>query len=141
MSRCCFAEPANPKYWYQRYDYFSKFEDGVMIDQGQFSIQAPSLVVLFSCLLSTRAEGWYSVTPEEIAKLIAERCRCNTIIDAFCGVGGNTIAFAATCGAQAFFSVLYSRTSCVVFLSRWLAGSLAHGLAGSLAGSRARDRD
>ena len=47
------------------------------------------------CLLDE--EGWYSVTPELIADQIAERCRCDTILDAFCGVGGNSIAFAKTC--------------------------------------------
>jgi len=47
------------------------------------------------CLLD--AEGWYSVTPERVADRIAERCRCETILDAFCGVGGNAIAFAKTC--------------------------------------------
>ena len=47
------------------------------------------------CLLDE--EGWYSVTPEAIATQIAERCRCGTIVDAFCGVGGNAIAFAQTC--------------------------------------------
>ncbi|KAF8624141.1 hypothetical protein AX17_007204 [Amanita inopinata Kibby_2008] len=47
------------------------------------------------CLLDE--EGWYSITPETIADQIAERCRCDTILDAFCGVGGNAIAFAKTC--------------------------------------------
>lgn len=47
------------------------------------------------CLLDE--EGWYSVTPERIANQIAERCRCDTVVDAFCGVGGNAIAFAQTC--------------------------------------------
>ncbi|KAH7903583.1 RNA cap guanine-N2 methyltransferase-domain-containing protein [Hygrophoropsis aurantiaca] len=47
------------------------------------------------CLLDE--EGWYSVTLERIAHQIAERCRCDTILDAFCGVGGNAIAFAKTC--------------------------------------------
>lgn len=47
------------------------------------------------CLLDD--EGWFSVTPELIANQIAERCRCDTILDAFCGVGGNAIAFAQTC--------------------------------------------
>ncbi|KAJ3576546.1 hypothetical protein NP233_g349 [Leucocoprinus birnbaumii] len=47
------------------------------------------------CLLDE--EGWYSVTPERIADQIAERCRCDVVLDAFCGVGGNAIAFAKTC--------------------------------------------
>jgi len=42
-------------------------------------------------------EGWFSVTPERIARHIASRCQCDLIIDAFCGVGGNTIQFAFTC--------------------------------------------
>jgi trimethylguanosine synthase len=41
--------------------------------------------------------GWFSVTPESIACHIAERCQSDTILDAFCGVGGNAIQFAMTC--------------------------------------------
>jgi trimethylguanosine synthase len=41
--------------------------------------------------------GWFSVTPSEIAEHIADRCRADVILDAFCGVGGNAIAFARTC--------------------------------------------
>jgi len=42
--------------------------------------------------------GWYSVTPEMLAEHIASRVQeisptC-TVVDAFCGVGGNTIQFA-----------------------------------------------
>jgi trimethylguanosine synthase len=37
------------------------------------------------------------VTPERIAEHIADRCRCDVIVDAFCGVGGNAIQFAFTC--------------------------------------------
>lgn len=51
------------------------------------------------CLLDE--EGWFSVTPERIANQIAERCRCDTILDGFCGVGGNAIAFAQTCNRGA----------------------------------------
>ncbi|KAF9160974.1 Trimethylguanosine synthase [Actinomortierella ambigua] len=63
------------KYWHQRYRYFSLYDEGVHMDK----------------------EGWYSVTPEKIASHIAERCACDVIIDAFCGVGGNAIQFALTC--------------------------------------------
>lgn len=61
--------------FFQRERYFSLYSQGCLLDD----------------------EGWYSVTPELIANQIAERCRCDTILDAFCGVGGNAIAFAQTC--------------------------------------------
>lgn len=73
------------KYYHQRYDYFSLFDEGIQIDE----------------------EGWYSVTPEIIADHIAkeahsialtnktsETSSSTVILDAFCGVGGNTIQFA-----------------------------------------------
>ncbi|KDQ55486.1 hypothetical protein JAAARDRAFT_59975 [Jaapia argillacea MUCL 33604] len=63
------------KYYSQRHRYFSLYDSGCLLDE----------------------EGWYSVTPERIADQIAERCRCDVILDAFCGVGGNAIAFAKTC--------------------------------------------
>ncbi|TEB39893.1 S-adenosyl-L-methionine-dependent methyltransferase [Coprinellus micaceus] len=65
------------KYFSQRYRYFSLYSEppGCLLDE----------------------EGWFSVTPERIANQIAERCRCDTILDGFCGVGGNAIAFAQTC--------------------------------------------
>ena len=52
-----------------RYNLFSRFDEGIELD----------------------VESWFSVTPEAIAQHIAERCRCDVIIDAFCGVGGNAI--------------------------------------------------
>ena len=58
-----------------RYNLFSRFDEGIELDD----------------------ESWFSVTPEAIAQHIAERCRCDVIIDAFCGVGGNAIQFAQTC--------------------------------------------
>jgi trimethylguanosine synthase len=68
-------DPELAKYWSQRYRLFSLYDHGIKMDQ----------------------EGWFSVTPEKIAEHIAERCRCDVIVDAFCGVGGNTIQFAFTC--------------------------------------------
>ncbi|WVQ79377.1 hypothetical protein IAT38_001474 [Cryptococcus sp. DSM 104549] len=41
--------------------------------------------------------GWFSITPHAMAAHIAERCACDVIVDAFCGVGGNAIEFAKTC--------------------------------------------
>ncbi|MGH0146875.1 UNVERIFIED_CONTAM: hypothetical protein FKN15_039679 [Acipenser sinensis] len=70
------ADPELAKYWAQRYRLFSRFDEGVKLDH----------------------EGWFSVTPEKIAKHIAVRAQesfhCDVIIDAFCGVGGNSIQFA-----------------------------------------------
>ncbi|XP_047698634.1 trimethylguanosine synthase isoform X1 [Prionailurus viverrinus] len=72
------AVPELAKYWAQRYRLFSRFDDGIKLDK----------------------EGWFSVTPEKIAEHIAGRVsqsfKCDIVVDAFCGVGGNTIQFALT---------------------------------------------
>ncbi|XP_045148843.1 trimethylguanosine synthase [Echinops telfairi] len=72
------AVPKLAKYWAQRYRLFSRFDDGIKLD----------------------TEGWFSVTPEKIAEHIASRVSesftCSIVVDAFCGVGGNTIQFALT---------------------------------------------
>lgn len=66
------------KYYVQRYQLFSRFDDGIELDD----------------------EAWWSVTPEKIACHIASRFQKTlgeghvTIVDAFCGVGGNLIQFA-----------------------------------------------
>jgi trimethylguanosine synthase len=66
------------KYWAQRKRLFSEFDQGAELDK----------------------EGWFSVTPEVIANHIAEKMttwypkQSAIILDAFGGVGGNTIAFA-----------------------------------------------
>jgi len=77
------------KYWAQRRRLFSRFDRGIQLD----------------------AEGWYSVTPEIIADHVATRvaslvessetfeAQLNggnggvVILDGFCGMGGNAIAF------------------------------------------------
>lgn len=63
------------KYWYKRFSLFSLFDQGVKLDK----------------------ESWFSVTPEKVAAHTAERLKCDIVIDAFCGCGGNTIQFALTC--------------------------------------------
>ncbi|CAB9530132.1 Trimethylguanosine synthase [Seminavis robusta] len=69
------------KYWAQRRRLFAKFDQGIQLD----------------------SEGWYSVTPEIIADHVAHRvgdlaASSSTtggwvVLDAFCGCGGNGIAF------------------------------------------------
>ncbi|MCO5606625.1 hypothetical protein L7F22_060813 [Adiantum nelumboides] len=62
------------KFWVRRKSLFSRFDDGVKCDE----------------------QGLFSVTPEEIAKQQASCCGSGGIvIDAFTGVGGNAIQFAA----------------------------------------------
>lgn len=51
---------------------FSKYDDGIKMDE----------------------EGWFSVTPEPLARHHAFRCGGGIIIDSFTGVGGNAIQFA-----------------------------------------------
>eukprot|EP01091_Cochliopodium_minus_P010034 TRINITY_DN2606_c0_g3_i1.p1 TRINITY_DN2606_c0_g3~~TRINITY_DN2606_c0_g3_i1.p1 ORF type:complete len:344 (-),score=114.96 TRINITY_DN2606_c0_g3_i1:143-1174(-) len=63
------------KFWKRRYQLFSLFDEGIRLD----------------------IESWYSVTPEKLAVKTANRCKCKVILDAFCGVGGNTIQFAKVC--------------------------------------------
>lgn len=72
--------PIDYKYWSQRYQLFNKWECGVILDET----------------------AWYSVTPEGIAQHHATRCsslpqhsdRQLTVLDLFCGAGGNAIQFA-----------------------------------------------
>ncbi|KAN0065629.1 putative diacylglycerol O-acyltransferase tgs1 [Thecaphora frezii] len=67
--------PSMKKYWWNRHTLFSLFSQGVLLDR----------------------QSWYSVTPEPIAYRIATRCSCTTVVDAFCGAGGNAIQLALTC--------------------------------------------
>jgi trimethylguanosine synthase len=72
------------KYWHQRRRLFSRFDCGIQLDE----------------------EGWFSVTPEQIADHVATRtvdlyrqiytssASGLIVLDAFCGCGGNSIAFA-----------------------------------------------
>ncbi|KAI0461537.1 hypothetical protein LJB42_000835 [Komagataella kurtzmanii] len=65
------------KFWNQRYTLFSKFDDGIQLNE----------------------ELWYSVTPEEMAMYLAKFFRhifpdARTILDICSGGGGNTIQFA-----------------------------------------------
>lgn len=63
------------KFWDRRYDLFLRFDEGIQIDEV----------------------GLYSTTPEKIALEQAKKMDCKTVVDGFCGVGGNAIAFAQVC--------------------------------------------
>lgn len=66
--------PKVKKYWLQRYNLFSKYDQGIVMDE----------------------EGWFSVTPEDIAVRHAQRgVSGGVVVDCFAGVGGNSIQFAA----------------------------------------------
>lgn len=78
---------ATEKYRAQKYRLFSRYDRGVQLDD----------------------ESWWSVTPEQIALHHAQRCACDVIADACCGVGGNAIQFARTCSQVLAFDIDASR--------------------------------
>lgn len=81
------------KYWRQRYSLFSKYDEGIELDE----------------------EGWFSVTPKAVAARHADLCgTAAVVIDAFAGVGGNAIQFAAKCVIS---DSLLSRSISVSFFS------------------------
>ncbi|KAI9376209.1 RNA cap guanine-N2 methyltransferase-domain-containing protein [Aspergillus egyptiacus] len=65
-------------YWSQRYDLFSKYDEGIWLTD----------------------DAWFGVTPEPVATKIAHDIartappERKVLVDAFAGAGGNTIAFA-----------------------------------------------
>ncbi|XP_025422692.1 trimethylguanosine synthase-like [Sipha flava] len=63
------------KYWKRRYSLFSRFDEGVVLDEVSF----------------------FSVCLEILAAHMASRCSFNTVVDPFCGAGGNAIQLALTC--------------------------------------------
>ncbi|XP_016711169.1 trimethylguanosine synthase [Gossypium hirsutum] len=57
--------PLIENYWFQRYHLFSKYDEGIKMDE----------------------EGWFSVTPVEIAMRHAEKCGGDElVIDCFSGI-------------------------------------------------------
>ena len=67
-------EEKSNSYYVQRYYFFSLFDNGIQMDK----------------------ESWYSVTPEEISDYISSiipNSLNSSILDGFCGCGGNIISF------------------------------------------------
>jgi len=74
-------EGVHLKYWDQRYRLMDRYDEGIQFD----------------------AESWYSITPQLIAEYtaryslqcaVAKDIPLRTVLDCFCGCGGNSIAFA-----------------------------------------------
>jgi len=59
------------KYWLQRHHIFSGSNLGIRLD----------------------SKSYFSITTEKIATHQARRCICSTVLDGFCGAGGNTVRF------------------------------------------------
>ena len=86
MDRRLPASPAHFKYWNKRFSLFSRFDRGIAMNTA----------------------AWFSATPEVLARHQAQRLTAGQtksalldegellVVDAFCGVGGNTIQFART---------------------------------------------
>lgn len=70
----CPFGPELERYWRQRYEYFSRFDDGIKID----------------------AEGLHTVMPEKSALAQARWLPGQIILDGFAGVGGCALAYAKT---------------------------------------------
>lgn len=76
------------KYWYSRYRLFSLFDQGIRLNHAM----------------------WFSVTPEDVARVIANQAalrypRAHAILDPFGGAGGNTIQFAMEFKKVIYFDI------------------------------------
>ncbi|KAF1811270.1 hypothetical protein P152DRAFT_399432 [Eremomyces bilateralis CBS 781.70] len=77
------------KYWHQRYDIFSKYDDGIRLTNN----------------------AWFGVTPEPVAHQIATDIAHlapptkRILIDLFAGAGGNAIAFALSGRWDAIYAI------------------------------------
>jgi len=91
-------------YWKKRYSLFSRFQDGIMLDQGiHHGMFHTIFTVLTSALFfsssssSSYTESFYSVCPEVISRHMADGCAFDVGVDPFCGAGGNVIQLAMVC--------------------------------------------
>ncbi|TLD19556.1 trimethylguanosine synthase [Venturia nashicola] len=77
------------KYWQQRHSIWSKYDEGILMTD----------------------DAWFGVTPEPVAMKIAEHLakilppEKTILIDAFAGVGGNSIAFARSGRFKQIFAI------------------------------------
>jgi hypothetical protein len=88
-----YGPESNRKYYEQRYELFSLFDDGIKLDPGTSAFFSRFFVFLLSILsIATHLlVGWYSVCPEAIAAHIADRLLAKLgpnalVMDAMAGV-------------------------------------------------------
>ena len=80
------------RFWNQRYLLFQKFDEGISLDN----------------------QSWSSVTPEPVAEYISNRIRCQTVLDAFCGAGGDSIKLANTCSRVIANDICSRKIQCLI---------------------------
>lgn len=94
------------KFWLQRKHLFYKYDDGILLDhESWYSVRAAlcsdlvSARMLVCSQLTTPHARRYApqVTPQAIAEHIADRLKCDVVVDPFAGCGGNVIQLARTC--------------------------------------------
>lgn len=73
---------------------FSKFEHGILLDDGIYTNTISFCVFFYRLMFFT--ESFYSVCPEILSYHIAKRCKNDIALDPFCGAGGNIIQLAFT---------------------------------------------
>ncbi|PWW77388.1 S-adenosyl-L-methionine-dependent methyltransferase [Tuber magnatum] len=88
------SPPPRPlfNYWCQRYSLFTRYDEGVWITRS----------------------GWFEVTPEKVARRIADHVLdgpVKTILDVFCGIGGNAIQFALSASCERVIAVDKDQTA------------------------------
>ncbi|KAF9811391.1 hypothetical protein SFRURICE_002760 [Spodoptera frugiperda] len=85
-------DPALHKYWHKRHSLFHRW----LFISVLFVLQCKKCLKRFDEGIRLDRESWFSVTPEVVARHIAEKHTYDVVLDAFCGAGGNTIQFAQT---------------------------------------------
>lgn len=95
------------KYWQQRHDIFSKYDEGVWLtDEGWFGVTPePIAKYVFSCplvLLYAHPDSKHRKIAEHVATADASK---TVLIDAFAGSGGNVIQFALSGRWKQIFAI------------------------------------
>ncbi len=97
------------KYWHQRHNIFSKYDDGIWMTHDAWFGVTPEPVARYVLMISTTRSNNIPPAhplPRRIASDIAAAPASKTIlVDAFAGAGGNTIAFALSGRWKQIFAI------------------------------------